>query len=246
VGDVPYTLGLAHDDVVPAAIRLRHGGARLLGLHNAREEQPLALFVLRPRLAAGVADLIQACRRHSVEMGLLLGTSLMGDAMAAQEVARRAQVPLLSETDPLEAIRARQNQGAVVAFVSDSAHAAPMFAACDLAIGWSSGRSGQFPARADLLAPDLGALIAILEAGARRDAATRDAVALSAVANVAGAVWGFRGQPGIERASLAVHITALAALADGWARSSSTRAPSAGADGACRMCCVSSTPRRRA
>ncbi|HKO24038.1 MAG TPA: cation-transporting P-type ATPase, partial [Chloroflexota bacterium] len=92
------------------------------------------------------------------------------------------------------------------------------FAACDIAIELSSGRSSWFPPRADLLAPDLGALSAIIEAGARREAATRDAVALSAVANVAGSVWGFRGQPGIERASLAVHITALAALADSWLR----------------------------
>src|SRR5207248_7622198 len=151
------------------------------------------------RLAAGVAELVQACRRHGVEMELLAGFSPIDDAMAVQEVARRAQVPLLPETDPLEAIGARQHEGAVVAFVSDSAHAAPAFAACDLAIALSSGRSGQFPARADLLAPDLGALAAIVEAGARREAAARDSVALSVVANVAGAVWGFRGQPGVER-----------------------------------------------
>ena len=43
------------------------------------------------------------------------------------------------------------------------------------------------PARADLLAPDLGAVSAILDAGARRDGAVRDSVALSAVADLAGA-----------------------------------------------------------
>src|SRR5205085_976388 len=86
---------------------------------------------------------------------------------------------------------------------------------CDLAIGLTSGRSGRFPARADLLAPDLHGVAAIIEAGAQRRAAVLDAVGLSLVANVAGAVWGLRGAPGVERASLAVNVTALAALADG-------------------------------
>jgi calcium-translocating P-type ATPase len=102
--------------------------------------------------------------------------------------------------------------------VSDRADAAPAFAACDLAVGLSTGRSGYFPARADLLAPDLTAVAALVEAGARRDAATRDSVLLSMLANVVGAVWGFRGRPGVERASRAVYATSLAALADGWLR----------------------------
>ena len=46
----------------------------------------------------------------------------------------------------------------------------------------------------------------------------RDAVLLSAAANVFGAVWGFRDRPGVERASLGVYAAALAALADGWVR----------------------------
>ena len=46
----------------------------------------------------------------------------------------------------------------------------------------------------------------------------RDAVLLSAAANLFGAVWGFRDRPGVERASLGVYAAALAALADGWVR----------------------------
>jgi hypothetical protein len=46
------------------------------------------------------------------------------------------------------------------------------------------------------LGPDLGAIAAMLEAGARRDAVVRDSVVLSMVANVFGAVCGFRDRPG--------------------------------------------------
>ena len=60
----------------------------------------------------------------------------------------------------------------MVALVSDSAHAAAGFAACDLAIGLAPGRSTDFPARADLLAPELGAVAAVVEAGARRGVPT--------------------------------------------------------------------------
>src|SRR5262249_57958373 len=91
-------------------------------------------------------------------------------------------------------------------------------AAGDLAIGLSSGRTSRFSARADLLASDLCAVAAIVEAGARRDGVVRDAVALSALANAFGALWGLRSQPGVERASLAIYVTALASLADGWVR----------------------------
>src|SRR5205085_229470 len=67
-------------------------------------------------------------------------------------------------------------------------------------------------------AADLGGVTASLEAGGRRDRTVRDAVLFSAASNVFGAVWGFRGQPGVERASHAVYVAALATLADGWAR----------------------------
>jgi hypothetical protein len=103
-------------------------------------------------------------------------------------------------------------------FVSDSAQAAPAFADCDLAVGLSPRTNGDFPARADLLAADLGAVAAVLEAGVRRDQVVRDAVVLSAGSNLFGALWGFRGRPGVERASHGVYVSALAALADGWWR----------------------------
>ncbi|HET8629043.1 MAG TPA: hypothetical protein VFL91_16600, partial [Thermomicrobiales bacterium] len=214
IGGERYTLGPATDhDAVPAALRLRHRGETLLALRRAGEPRPRALFALRPRLARDVADLVATARRRGVALALIRH----GDAATAQAVARRAGMQLL-DGDPVALIRARQDEGALVAFLSDSAASGAAFAACDLAIGLSSGRSGRFPARADLLAPDLGAVAAVVETGARREAAVRDGVLLSLAANVAGAVWGFRGAPGVEAASRFVYVTALGALADNWLR----------------------------
>ena len=211
VGGAAYTLGpFADGDDIPAAGRLRGRGDTLVAL-RARDGRPIALFTLRACLAPGVADLVATCRRHGVAL------ELVGRGEAARAVARRAGVPLLDEEDAVAAVHARQEGGGRVAVLSDSAHTAEAFAACDLAIGLTSGRSGRFPARADLLAPDLAGVVAIVEAGAGRDRAARDAVGLSVLANIAGAVWGVRGA-GLARASLAVYVATLGALADGWAR----------------------------
>jgi cation-transporting P-type ATPase I len=174
---------------------------------------------LQPRLATEVAELVETCERRAVEV-----TLLDGGTVAARLIARHAGVTFLTSDDAVGAIRDRQSDGKMVALVADSAHAAAGFAACDLAIGLASGRSNNFPARADLLAPELGAVAAIVEAGARRDAVFRDSVLLSMVANVFGAVWGIRGAPRLEHASHAVYntapvyIMALAAMGNSWAR----------------------------
>ena len=214
IAGVRYTLGPAEDEgAIPPATRLRHRGDAVLLLRREGAARPLGLLALRPRLAPGGRDLVEACQRH----GVALGVRSVGDPLAARAVADRAGVPLLAADDAVALIRARQGAGALVAFVADNARAAPAFAACDLAIGVTDGR-GHLPARADLLAPDLGAIAAIVEAGARRDSAVRDTVVLAAVANGVGAVWGFRGRPGLDRASSPVNVAALAALAAAWAR----------------------------
>jgi len=210
-----YSLGpVTNATILPASVRLQRRGNHLLLLRDERANRPLGVLVLRPRLAPGVGELVETCRRHGTEIALLDGRN----HLVAQGVARRADVVLLDTDTATEVIRARQATGAFVAFASDSAHVGEPFAAADLAIGVSSGRSSRFPARADLLAPDLTAVAAVVEAGARRDATARDAVGFSALATAVGAVWGFRGAPGIEGASRAVYITALGALADGWLR----------------------------
>src|SRR5262249_44577238 len=149
----------------------------------------------RPRLGPGAADLVRTCRRLGVRLALLPGRA----PAAAEVVARRVGLEVVPSPDAVAVIREQQHAGGLGAFLSDSAGAAPAFAACDLAIGLCP-RGGRFPARADLLAPDLGSVGVILEAGRRRQSAVRDGVLLSALANVFGAVWGLRQRPGVLRA----------------------------------------------
>jgi cation transport ATPase len=214
VDGVGYTLGPPEDPPeLPEAARVVDEGGYLLAL-GLDVGLTLGYVVLRPRLTPGAVELVGACRRLGVGLEMLPG----GAPHAAWAVARRAGVPLADSADAVEVIRARQRAGRFVAFVSDSAHAAPAFADCDLAVGLLWQQASRFPARADLLAADLGGVAAVLEAGARRERAVRDGVALSALANVAGAVAGLWGQPGVVNASRGVYLAALGALAGGWAR----------------------------
>lgn len=213
-GGQRYTLGPAGGaDSAPAAVRLQAQGGQLLVLRQAGRRGPLGYIVLRPRLARHVAELVQACRQH----GVALGVMALGDPAAAQALAQRAEIRLLPGDDPVEVIRAHQRAGKVVAVISDGPHGGPAFAAGDLAIGLTDGRA-RFLARADFLAPDLGAVAAVIETAARRKAAVRDSVVLSALANVVGAVWGLRGRPGVAQAASAVNAAALGTLTDGWVR----------------------------
>ena len=214
IAGVRFSLGPIEDwSLLPEATRLRQHGNYLLVLRSEHEEKPLGLFALRPQLAPGVSELVRTCQRYGVELGVLAS----GDQLAVQALAHRVHIPLLESDNAVDAIRAKQLEGARVAFVSDHAGAAAGFDACDLAIGITDERS-HLPARADLLAPDLIAVAAIIESAARREATVRDSLGLSALSNIIGAIWGFRGMPGIEVASRAVYITALTAIADGWMR----------------------------
>jgi calcium-translocating P-type ATPase len=214
VDGVRYWLGPSEDAAILPATSGPLPRECLLVLRSEREPRPLGTVLLRPRLSPPLADLVQTCRQHRVRLEMIP----YGPTDAVQALARRADVPLAASTNLVELIRQEQADGALVALASDSAAADEAFAACDLAIGLTSGRTGRFPARADVLATDLGGVASIVEAGARRDQGVRDAVGLSAAANVFGAVWGFRDNPGVEQASHAVYITALFALADAWIR----------------------------
>ncbi|HEY7330324.1 MAG TPA: HAD-IC family P-type ATPase [Gemmataceae bacterium] len=215
VEGVRYTLGPPEDTpTIGEAVERQHEGGYLLMLSREEDWRPLGFVTLRPRLQPSVQRLVQTCRRLGVRLEMLSA----GAPVAAQAVARRAGVKLVNSADAVDVMGEHQQNGEVVAFVSDSAQAAPGFADCDLGIGLAPSPAGQFPARADLLALDLDAVAAVIEAGARRERAVRDGVWFSAVANIFGAVWGVRGRPGIERASHAVYVSALVALADGWLR----------------------------
>ncbi len=208
---------------IPVASGLVDRGNWLLLLRQEGAAAPLGIVTLRPSLAAGVHDLVDGCRRRGVELAVLQA----GDAVATQALARRAGIALIDDRDAVGVIRAKQERGAHVAFVADHAEAGAAFAACDLAIALTGGAI-DFPARADLLAPDLAAVAAIVEAGARREATNLDAVALSAAANLFGVGWGLSPYRDRGRPMAAVHLGALAALASSWVRLGGGR-PSVGA-----------------
>jgi cation-transporting ATPase I len=206
----PLTIG----DAVSRELHQQYRGSMLLALRSELERDPIGVFALRPRLAAGTQDLVEACALRGVEV-TMLGVR---NAAAGQLVARRAGIEYSHDHDALQAIRTRQSKGGTVAFLSDNAGAGPAFAECDLAIGLSSEHTHHFPARADLLASDLHGVTAIVEAGARSRAAVMDAVALSAVANGIGVVWGLRGPVALELAPQVTFVTALGAITAAWLR----------------------------
>ncbi len=204
----------AADEDDPEVRRVIEAGEQPLVLRDDPDGQPIAYVRLRPRLAPGVGELRRRCEAQGAEVAVLE----RDDRRASRAVARRADLPLIVEADLTELVRDRQRQGERVAVLSDSASAAEPFEACDLAIGLSSGRSSVFQARADLLAPGLSAVAAIVEAGNRREQASDISVGMSIAANLAGAFWGLQGEPGLVRASYATYIGALAGLGAGWER----------------------------
>jgi calcium-translocating P-type ATPase len=186
-----------------------HQGGYMLELRRYEADKALGFVALRPRIRPGVEVLAKTCQRLAVRLELLPGDS----PVAARAVAWRAGLTLTPSADKVATIRQRQQHGALVAVVSDSAAAAEAFAACDLAIGLAHGYGGYFPARTDLLAPDLQAVADLLDTAAQRKLAVRDGVALSTVSNLVGAGLSlFGGEIGAERASWGVYFTALAAM----------------------------------
>ncbi len=214
IEQVRYILGPVEDwSALPEAGPLRQVGDYVLVLRN--EQGPIGLFGIHPRLAADVGTLVETCKRYHVEIGAIAS----GDQLVVQAIARRANIPLIDNPNEnaVEIIRAKQQSGARVAYVSDNAGAAAGFATCDLAIGLG-GCQSHLAARADVLAPDLTTVAAILDACRRRNATDRDAVGLSLISNLIGLFWGFQGQTTFAHASRAVSITSLIAIADGWLR----------------------------
>jgi calcium-translocating P-type ATPase len=213
VDGVRYSLGPPEDpERIPEEFWLRHvlqGGCFSLELRNDDESISFGLIALRPKISSGTRQLIETCRRLDLQLLLLCrGASVQVKALACD-----AGLTIVTGNEPVEIIRRHQALGSLVALVSDCAHAAAGFAACDLAIGIGSARTGEFPVRADILAPDMRGVADLLEAGARREQGVRDGVGLSIAATAMGAALGMSSsQIGTERASVGVYLAALAAM----------------------------------
>ncbi|MBV9310411.1 MAG: cation-transporting P-type ATPase, partial [Solirubrobacterales bacterium] len=157
-------------------------------------------------------SLLEACERRGVDVEVAGDLSPSAEAL----IEGRAVRPI--GANALARLRELQAAGARVMVLSDSSAAGDAFAEADLAIALSSGRSARFAARADLLAADLSNVAGIIEASAHRDEAVRDSVGASVLSNIAGAVWGWGGNPRFERASQATYVGALAAIGAGYLR----------------------------
>ena len=203
-----WTLG-PHVPVASSATRSLPADAQVLALRPAADTAPVALIALVPKAAPGLSELRSTCERHGVRVELLA----VRETPLARALAQRLSLELVVPSSAVARVRALQGEGQVVAVLADGVRAGEAFDICDLAIGLTSGRSGRFLARADLLAPRLDAVVAIIEAGIRRDAVVHDGVALSVAANMGGIAWGLRSSPPFSRGSVPSQVGGLAAMA---------------------------------
>lgn len=179
--------------------------ALALELERDGVASPIGFVVLRPRLAGSLPALLTACRRNRVAVVV----AAAGDRRAAAALARRAGVEASGDA-ALRLVERLQRSGRRVALVADRVTAARALAAADVPIALTAGRSGRFPAAADLVVPDLEVLASLVETMGRLRSAERDARAVTVAANVAGALW-LRRTPGPVRATIPHTVGALAA-----------------------------------
>jgi magnesium-transporting ATPase (P-type) len=216
IGGDRHILGPPEDDPeLPDWFEEEHRAGYLLSLFRESDQRTLGYIALRRRLREGIDRLVATCQRLGVTLELVPATA----PLAAQVVAARTGLQVARTANTLTAIDDYQRTGAAVMLVSDHAGAEAGFAACDLAVGILSRHTGEFPARADLLAPDLRAVADLLDTAARRQAVVDNSVLLSVAANVLGGVFSlFQGTLGVERATYGIHLAAVAAMGIGWAR----------------------------
>jgi cation-transporting P-type ATPase I len=214
VGGIPWVLRELSDDDDAHAIRqfLDRGEHVLVLERDDSSRRRVAYLTIRPRLASGARELIEQCRRVGIRPLIVYE----GSSNAARGIARRVGSELLENTSAIEALRERQEQGDLVAVVSDNSGSDAAFSECDLAIGVID-HLARFPARADLLAPDLVRVGDIIDAVVRRESTVRDSIVLSIASNLAGLVL-FRRIPNPRTAANIIYFTALGSIAAGWLR----------------------------
>jgi calcium-translocating P-type ATPase len=186
---------------------------QVLVLRRQRDGVAAGTLALRPRISRGVQVLVQTCR----ELNIRLELTTRSATQRVRRIAERARIPVVAVAAD-DRVRDLRDEGSVVAVLGDSARSAAAFDRCDLAIGLSSGQSGSFAARADLLAPRSEVVAAIMQTAVRRDAAVRDGVLTSIAANALGATWGALTTPSFRVGMRPAHVGGLIAIADGTAR----------------------------
>jgi cation transport ATPase len=214
---------LAHCEQLTDAVRGRLDGEDV-SMRVAAAGERLVLDVTAGGAPAGSVSLgmvparsaealVSAARRLGVQVALVPETP----AGVARPVIRALGLTCIPGSEVERTIRDERRSGRVVAVLSDRSCASGLFEAADLGIGLATPDQ-DFPAAADVLVFRPEAIAELLETMGRRQTAVLDAVMLSAASNVAGAVWGIRGGPGLRRASYAVHLASLAAVASGAVR----------------------------
>lgn len=215
IDGVPYVLGPPEDELWLAeeTVEANLGGYFLELRQVMDEDNPISYgyVLLKPQLNPQLQHLVNTCRKHHVTLEMFQG----GTHTLAEDMARAAGVVILdkSHQSAIEVIHAHQEEGKRVCYVADNVEAAPAFTTADLAIGMCCQRGSPFPARADVLAPDLLALADYVEAGALRKLAIRDSVLISGITNVVGAAVGLIGPLGVERATIGIYSGTLLAIA---------------------------------
>ena len=208
-----FAHGVAHAtlDEIDYVLETTPGDGLTLVLSRVtnRKKVPVSAFATRPRLAAGLSELVEVCKKNDVDLIVLAPN----DSPVVAELAGREGVRVIDDFAG-NLITRLQEQGQRVAYVSDGAQGVGAFEQCDLAIGITSGHSGRYAARADVLAPDLAVVASIIEAGAIGKQVIRDSVGLGVVSNIVGAALCLMGPTGIVGASRTVHLATLAAYAD--------------------------------
>jgi calcium-translocating P-type ATPase len=169
-----------------------------------------------PVLSDEARALAPTCAAHGVE--LIVALPRRAEVSAAEEALAEAGIAAVRTTTLLDEIRGRQARGLLVGVVADSVDAAGSLAAANLGILVSPGTVGGFPASADLLAPDLGAVATVLDVARRRQRAERDAIVASVAATGVGAAWELLGRPGLRQLAVEMSAGGLAATGLAWWR----------------------------
>src|SRR5262249_13135636 len=193
--------------------RSRSGGRGLYSLELTVDGDPIAVIGLRPRLAADAARLAETCRLLRVKLAL----ADQDAASSTRGLAREAGITVL-RGPPAELVRHAAGLNQRVVLVTDAGCDGGALDLPDLTIGLGMSPTEPLAQAVDLVAPDLAACAGVLESGAAREAAARDARLLSWLGNALGAGWIAARAPRHRAAARLANLATTAGLFLAWLR----------------------------